>query len=152
MTTAEIVLPADRRREGRLRLIDDTGDVLDVRCLGKADNATAAKHGNPHRSPLRPYGDTPTGEYLVTAIRRYDPLHASFGARFIALEPIGGDALTAKQNGRAGLAIHDDDVPPADGTLRVTYGCVRVDTPAAVALAARLMVDDRVMIREGDAA
>lgn len=95
-------------------------------CLGRADQAAAAKVGNPFRNPLRRNGDTPTGTYrawvgkVLRSERSYGPHPV------IRLDPIGGDALEAKRNGRAGLLIHGGD-PAADGrSLRPTHGCVRV--------------------------
>lgn len=119
-------LPHDRTRTGTV-VIEDGGVVVagPFVCYGKADNQEAAKHGNPDRDPTQPNGDHPTGSYQIAAIQHdKEPAH-SYGPVFFLLEPTGGDALIAKKNGRAGLAAHGGD-QRADGSLRPTFGCLRM--------------------------
>lgn len=106
-----------------------------ARCYADADSADAAAHDNPTEDATRPFGDHPFGEYRVVDVRwtvterdrrRYGPVR-------LVLDPIAGDALKAKENGRAGLAIHGG--PTRDGALRATNGCLRVDDDTAEALA-----------------
>jgi len=71
----------NRADPGVVRLIcPDRGVILEARCLAKADNAAAAKAGNPTRNPLFRMGDLPAGEYIAylepapqTPVRTYGP-------------------------------------------------------------------------------
>jgi len=127
----KVNLPLDRAETGTLSVSTTSGQLLlsDVDVVGKSDNQRAAAEGNPTRQPTLPYGDTPEGEYAVPrAISTGDGTvysqHSYGGAGALVLDPIGGEALTAKQNGRTGLLIHSGAM--RDGKLRVTHGCLRV--------------------------
>ena len=129
------ILPRDRMRAGTIDVVNDAGDVIfgPVAARGKADSQIAAAHGNPTRDPTHVDGDHPAGTYHVVHIQRDKPTPHSFGPFFLLLDPTGGDALIAKKNGRAGLAIHGGD-PAADGSLRATEGCLRVTNAASVSI------------------
>ncbi len=143
-----ISLRFDRAVPGELTAWSGAGERTHgpVPCLGKADNAGAAAHGNPARDPLRPYGDLPTGTYVVLGWSPVDPEDVkevnSYGlAGKLVLDPVGGEALQAKQAGRYGLLIHGG-APAADGSgLRPTYGCARVSNATMTSLA-QLAVGD----------
>ncbi len=129
-----VTLRPDRGVPGVLRLLGLDGRVVvQGFCLGLADRAAAEKVGNPSRDPVKPFGNTPTGEYMG-ALLGYVPKPArSYGAsQPIMLDPVSGQALEAARNGRAGLWIHSGDLTPG-GFLRPTFGCVRV-TPATHAV------------------
>src|SRR2546427_11222285 len=129
-------LPSDRLQTGSLTATNDAGVVIlgPVPARGKADGQIAAAHANPDRDPERIDGDHPTGTYRVVRVEHdKSPTH-SYGPRFLLLDPIDGDALIAKKNGRAGLAIHGGDSAP-DGSLRATEGCLRVSNETALAVA-----------------
>lgn len=98
-----------------------------VRCRGEADNAAAREAGNPDEDPRRAYGDHPGGLYAITSVERKDA--GRYGPWFLRLDPLGGEALMAKQNGRAGIGIHGGN-PHADGRLRETFGCLRLTDEA----------------------
>jgi len=98
---------------------------------GRANDFAASEHGNPTRSPLQPYGDTPTGEYRVRGILEtgdgtaYDvKKFGPFG--MIVLEPLCGQAAFADQNGRRVLVIHAGSPKAAGKLLRATNGSVRM--------------------------
>jgi hypothetical protein len=112
-----ITLPPDRTLPGRL-----TYAQITVPCLGKADNARAAVHGNPKRNPVHPWGDTPTGRY-APARAVWFATRTPLGEAWLPLEGVHGDALTARHNGRTGLGIH---AGRGSGRLVPTYGCVRL--------------------------
>ncbi len=125
MTTLRILirLPHDRAQPGSLNLVDIEPTVLfSCDCLGKADGQRALAEGNRQRDPLKPYGDTPTGEYAAARVRTHEPPHPRMGPLSIALIGIAGDAVRAKQD-RVGLAIH---AGRGDGHLIPTYGCIRL--------------------------
>lgn len=120
--------------------------------LGKADNAEAAKHQNPTRWPLLPYGDTPTGVWYV---RKYGPIspHATYGVHAVAvLTPESGDAAKAVK--RSGIWLHGGS-PGASreyGFLRPTFGCLRLsddDMGQIWTLAATFGVPERLEVTEG---
>jgi lipoprotein-anchoring transpeptidase ErfK/SrfK len=127
----EISLLKDRTIPATLQAFNDDEEriVGPVKCLGKADNATAKLHGNPDRTTTRPFGDTPTGDYrvvrLVTHTGGESEVHTYGTFPSVLLDPVAGDALTAKNNGRSGLMIHGG-APGAGGKLRPTFGCIRV--------------------------
>lgn len=128
----ESKLPLDRTREGDIYL---DGTLLG-RARGKADNQRAIDKGNASRDPKLPFGDHPSGTYRVTEVRTCTPAEAhSYGPFKLVLDPVSGDALAAKQNGRTDLEAHGGD-PQADGvSLRATYGCLRVANNVISALA-----------------
>ncbi len=113
------VPPFNRAEYGRL-VIEDEGKILagPFPCLGKGGRSKQAKSGNWKLKG----NDTPTGEY-IGEIKLWRPAEAFGPNPVIALDPIGGNALVAKELGRSGLAIHggrDQNV------LWSTEGCVRV--------------------------
>ena len=123
---------ADRWQTGTLKLVDETGKTIagPFNALGKSSNDIAEEKNNKARNPLLPYGDTPTGTYLVTRIAKSGPQTKypayNYGPdHIIALDPQSGDALTAKGNGRTGLLIHSGGAG-AQGRLRATHGCIRL--------------------------
>ncbi len=144
MPSIVVLVPADRTRLGELRLLDDAEQVVfgPVPCYCKADNASAAKHGNPTRDPERSHGDTPLGGYnafVSTPPAVFGPdYRKKYGPNpFIVLDPQSGQALRAKQNGRHGLLIHGGDLN-AQGKLRPTFGCVRLFNADMAQLLAKL--------------
>ena len=139
-------LPVDRQGWGDLALIGDDGTVLfgPWPYRGKADNQAAIVHGNPTRDPLRPFGDHCAGTYRITEVVKIDPAdtlhHAEFGPYKLRLDPIGGDALQAKRNGRTDLELHGG-APGQPGTLnelRATYGCGRTQNDTITHIAGLL--------------
>jgi hypothetical protein len=147
------VLPANRWLSGRLWLEDDDGVVLlgPYPCRGKADGAIAAWHGNPSRDPVEPFGDHPTGEYVVSDVVRGKLPLRTYGPYFFLLDPVGGQALEAEEAERRGLAIHGDD-PNDDGSLRATEGCLRVANKAIADLAILVRVGMTYRCEEGETA
>jgi len=136
----EILLPRDRNRYGDLSLISEPDKgvklpeqrLLHFPCFGKADNQGAADHGNPTRDPLKPFGDTPLGDYVGTVVRfadgqikDHDTLRKYGPYGYIVLTAVAGDALKAQDAGRFGLLIHGGD-PGLNGILRPTFGCIRL--------------------------
>ena len=137
-----ITLHRNRSLPGELFLIDGETRLLVCRCLGKADSLSAAEAGNPTRDPFRRYGDTPTGKYQGSVDPPRVPAQGPERAKWlrsygqwptIRLEPIAGDALTAKNNGRRGLLIHGGTADKV-GNLRPTNGCIRVDNVSQLSL------------------
>lgn len=153
--TIKIDFTADRWQTGTLSLVDKNGATLagPFRTLGKADNANAAAKGNPTRNPLRRWGDTPTGTYRVVRLQSSGPgtnyPAYNYGPdAVIVLDPLSGDALTAKQNGRTGLLIHGG-APGENGRLRATHGCIRLSNAdmAALLLALRAASNNATQFR-----
>lgn len=131
---------ADRTQLGDLQAFDDSNTVVfgPVPCYCKADNAEAAKKGNPTRNPELRFGDTPTGNYngfIAPPAVGADEKHLRmFGpSQVISLDPVSGQALRAKQNGRTGILIHGGALNAA-GKLRPTFGCVRLANEHQAAL------------------
>lgn len=124
-----VKLPNNRRVQGVLEVVDDTGEVLfSCPCLGRADQARADKAGNHERDPKKKDGDTPLGKYRAVVepafpstpnnLRSYGPY------RTIKLTGVEGDALEAMKL-RSGLRVHAGDDGPG-GALRPTEGCIRL--------------------------
>lgn len=119
-----ILLPRNRLHVGRLIVAD--ADVLSLHecdCLGKADNARAARERNPERDPTRPYGDTPAGLFSSPGIVTFAAPHPRLGHAWLPMEGIQGQAHKAVLGGRTGLGIH---AGRGNDRLVPTYGCVRV--------------------------
>lgn len=121
----------DPGQTGTMRLEDEGGRLLagPFPAYGRADTEQATRHGNPGRSPLLPYGDTPTGTFAIpravatgAGTRYAEHSYGPNGA--LVLRPTGGAALTAAVK-RIGLLIHGGD-PGKGGVLRATHGCVRL--------------------------
>ena len=135
-----VKLPEDRTLEGQLWVTGDDGAITfgPVRCRGKADRREAAIHDNPEQESTLPFGDHPDGVYRVTAVNDVAPdepkKRMHYGPAFIGLDPIGGDAQKGEDRGRSGLGIHGGLLLP-DGSLRATYGCLRVDDETVEQLA-----------------
>lgn len=123
MKSISVTLPTDRAREGTLQLNEAGKTLVSYPCRGKADNKKAAENRNPSRDVTRPWGDTPSGAYNTTHVTHFDPPHETLGPIAILLDGKSGPALTAKSNGRTGLAIHGGR---GNETLMATYGCVRM--------------------------
>lgn len=123
----EVILPRNRWHLGTLQLLDGEDVLMSCPCYSKSDSADAAKVNNPTRDPFRRNGDTPTGTYRGTVERRVMEPERSYGKwPPIRLHPLGGDAMTAHNNGRRGLLIHGGHLSK-DGKLRATNGCLRVE-------------------------
>jgi len=123
----------DRLKPGDACIADDTGAVLlgPWECLGCCDSVAAAQHGNPTCDPLKPWGNTPTGDYKIVFLVNHGPseanLHSYGPYDTLALVGTSGDALTATGGTkplRDGIEAHAGD-PGPDGVLRVTHGCIR---------------------------
>lgn len=131
-------LPADRTKTGTIALVDTmTGLPIfgPVPAFGRAARNTAGKHGNPKAAATLPFGDTPTGSYRIPYVLKSGdgtthPKDVYGSAGVIALDPVSGQALTAKGNGRVGLAIHAGrqiaTPTPMASHLKPTNGCVRM--------------------------
>lgn len=145
------LLPKDRWQPGRLWVENSAGAIIagPWPCRGKADGQVALQHGNPSRDPTKPYGDHPTGTYKVSALVYNKPPVRSYGPCFILLDPILGDALTAEEAERAGLAIHGGD-PTPEGTLRSSLGCLRVSNTTSTLLAGLVTVGMEYLCEEGE--
>jgi hypothetical protein len=135
MATIIITLKADRKSVGKLFLYKKNGDLMfSAPSLGRADENIASNHGNPLALSTKLYGHTPTGVYqsdnsVIPSGPNTPYNEDSYGAKgIIWLDPQSGVALTAKNNGRTGLAIHGGK-PGSQGKLRPTNGCVRLSNP-----------------------
>lgn len=129
------LLPRNRELPGDFWIDGSDGTCIfgPVRCRGEADNSGAAAHGNVIEDPTKSYGDHPSGLYRIAKVV-WDPTPPrSYGPCFMLLDPKDGEALKAKQNGRSGIGIHGGDLA-GDGTLRVTFGCLRLDNDDAAAV------------------
>jgi hypothetical protein len=146
MPRLEIELPVERMSAGRLTFVNDGGGVIagPFWVLGEADNRSAMAHGNPDRSPLLRYGDTPSGRFDISGFLRpeTDPrmVHTYGPNGAIRLEPVGGDAALAAENGRIGLLIHGGD-PGPNGGLRPTNGCLRLADSDMLSLMTAILVN-----------
>ena len=150
-------LPRNRNIPGELVVMDDDGNVLH-RCpvLGKADNARAAREGNPTRDPLRRFGDTPTGVYRLSKAGPWAPASTYGVYPVLVMTPVSGDALRSHQGAhpRRGLAIHEGapGQNPATAFLRPTFGCLRVsrdDMGQIWTLARTFGEPETIEVREG---
>lgn len=131
----EVRLPANRALPGWLRVLDEHGAALYCcECLGKADGLAAIKARNPTRDPLQPFGDTPLGQWRGRISAKPMADTRTYGIHpVIMLDPVGGDALRAQKEGkRSGMWLHGGAL--RIGSLRPTYGCIRVadDSMAAI--------------------
>lgn len=136
MKRLRVFLPPNRVQPGWAHLIGSTGAVIESwPILGKADNAKAAAKGNPTRDPLRPFGDTPTGDYAPVKVVEFTDAElakgTSVGRRWFHLRGTGGDAAIAcgpvvgafNAGARTGLGLHAGR--PGE-RLVPTYGCLRM--------------------------
>jgi hypothetical protein len=111
-----VVLPVNRRVAGNLEIVAASGAVTwgPVECLGLTDHVFASQHGNPTRSTEFPFGDIALGWYRgrlsvpprVPFLRYTTTLQSEVGpGGWVALEPITGVALLARERGAYGFTI-----------------------------------------------
>jgi hypothetical protein len=125
-------LPEDRSLTGTLEVVDDQRNCIlgPFQVCGKASDATALFHNNPGRSPILPFGDTPSGTFklekilptgagTIYAVQEYGP-HG-----VIILRPLSDEAALADANGRFHIFIQGGHVRP-DGKLTTTNGSLRL--------------------------
>ena len=128
-----IVLPADRTRPGQMALFDAIGDQkFTAACLGRSAGIFDKVTGTVRRDRLQFRGDTPLGDYAVTFVSQLAKPITGIGSIWIGLDPEGGEALRAEQNGRRGLGIHGGR---GNSRLMPTHGCVRLTDIDMAALA-----------------
>jgi len=121
-----VILPRNRNKTGWLRLEVDEIPVAEYRCLGRGSRG-------PGDTTLLHQGNTPPGSYSASEIvdtsgwprKSYGP----WGA--VRLKATGGVALLASKFGRGGILIHGGSLGGASywrgqGSLRATYGCLRM--------------------------
>lgn len=132
MTYLHISLNKNRLLPGNTFLYGASIDFKRFSCYAKADDAEAAKAGNPTRNYLFPDGDACPGQYIgklviPTPAQLLDSAYLrSYGPNGIFnLTPKAGLCLTALANKRTGLALHGGDVAANGIDLRPTFGCVR---------------------------
>lgn len=117
---------------GMAEVVDEDGQVVlgPWPCLGCCDSTAAAAHGNPSCNPLKPWGNTPTGDYQIQGLLNHGTLEAnlhSYGPwDALVLDGLTGDAYAATHGTgeRSGIEAHGGD-PSSTGGLRVTHGCPR---------------------------
>jgi len=137
-----VQLPMNRDTPGEMWVVNKQGLIIygPVPVLGASSYNIAKNNNNSSRDNLKPFGNTPTGHYIGTvkssfSLRPNGKTYAStltksgllsFGREgIILLDPIDGEALQAKNNGRSGLLIHSGSVS-SHGKLRPTAGCLRM--------------------------
>ena len=123
----EIILPENRYNPGKMVLRNEHDQQLmpEMPCLGKADNGRAIQAGNQSRSPLLPYGDTPTGLYKPAHLIIFEFPHRRLGRGWIPLQGEAGEAGIAMEV-RSGLGIHAGRGGSDKDRLIPTYGCIRM--------------------------
>lgn len=131
-------LPLNRFNTGSLWVVNDKSEIIfgPVRARGEVDNDAAKKANNEEENPELPYGDHPYGVYrVVKPVRIADAKEHQdkYGPFFIPVNPVSGEAMRARQNGRSGFGIHGGKLHK-DGRLRETLGCLRIDNEASVEL------------------
>lgn len=121
-------LTKDRFEAGVVFIQNGAGDILGPwRARGEADNTNAKSHDNEREDPTQPYGDHPTGLYRIDTVTNVEEAKLdTYGKFFIKLDPLNGEALKAKEQGRTGLGIHAGKLHE-DHRLRETFGCLRID-------------------------
>jgi hypothetical protein len=126
-----VKLPNDRDFCGEIRLVGDDGAALagPFQIAGRAAAGPAKEAGNPARSRLMRFGDTPTGRYKIRAIlgsgAGTDYRQAAYGGcGIIVLDPCSGEAALAEANGRFHVFIQGGAT--ATGLLCATSGALRV--------------------------
>ena len=108
-----IVFGSSSNQTGAIDVVDDSGTVMwgPVPVCGRADHRSASANNNSDRNPTKLYGDTPAGSFTVTALIQPEDLdlydvHAYGLHGVIVLEPLSGEAVEAKANGRRQFLIH----------------------------------------------
>ena len=134
-----VTVPHDRTQLGTLKV-----DEFECRCFCKSDTAAAVAAGNPTRDPKKKDGDMPCGAYTATVGEVEQPEHSYGPHPVIRLMPIEGDALIRAKNeglkpGKLGLLLHSGPLN-AQGKLRPTHGCIRVDEPDHGELVKRMLM------------
>lgn len=123
-------LPSNRDYKGSLKMYNSAGVLVfgPVDALGRG--TSDANNDNDHTKWWMIDADTPTGDYSATKVGPGSPTSSYGPCDRISMDPISGNALTAKNDGRSGFMIHggDPDTNSNDSwyPLRPTYGCIRI--------------------------
>jgi len=112
--------------------VSGTGEVLlgPFRVLGTASPYVARRMGNPDHDRMLPFGDPPSGRYVIASSLAPGSIHPRRPGRFgklgaLLLEPTSGEGLAAKARGRDHIVLHGG---PRDKKrrLRRTRGGLRI--------------------------
>ncbi len=124
-----VELPAERSYAGALSVRDDSGKVVagPFPVCGRASDKPAAMHGNPNRSALLCYGDTPLGDYRILETSDSGegtsyPAETYGPHGVLILRPVAGEAALSEANGRFFLLIQGGSAArlrPTNGSLRL---------------------------------
>lgn len=121
-----ILLPANRNKDGRMRVEVDGRIASEFRVLGRGSRG-------PGDTSFQSRGNTPIGKYSGTFADTIEWPHKSYGPwGGIRLKALSGDAMLAESIiGRKGLMVHGGSMGGKDywrgaGSLRATYGCLRI--------------------------
>jgi len=146
-----IRLPQNRDNCGALTVIDGLGQIAlgPVPVAARALDDPAATHGNPTRSSVLAYGDSPAGRYRLQRILNTGggTLYPAklFGAcSLILMRATDGDAALAEANGRFHIAIQGGRLG-RDGRLKATAGAFRISDAHMKCLIALLDGADQVI-------
>lgn len=139
----KIQVPANRNLSGWLYVEVDGKAVTRMRVLARGSRG-------PGDTQFLTNGNTPTGVYDGSTFQSTQNFpQSSYGPwGAIRLKPISGNALTAERLfGRSGLLIHGGTLGGSGywrgaGTLRATFGCVRISNDDMKTLVGLVMEDD----------
>lgn len=119
-----VLLHKNRKTPGVLTVYNGEVALAIVPCLGDAADSLSVAKGNPTGDPTKFLGDTPSGQYIAQKGVVVLGQHVEgIGTQWIPLDPVGGQAQVAENNGRSGLAIHGGR---GNDRLKPTKGCIRV--------------------------
>lgn len=123
VTRIVVTLPADRTQFAKVEAFSSTDQQLGYWVgMCKADAGAARAAGNPTCDWRRKFGETPTGEYELSEIRKpaNSEEQALFGSgEYLVLSPLSGNAAIAEAQGRTVLLIHGGKASPTDGSIRL---------------------------------
>lgn len=141
MININVRVPESRDRTAVVEIRSGLSKVADGIAVASASPALAARHGNPHCDPLRPWGHPPLGSYRLLA---QGPAPAGcdieYGGHLLVFQPESGSALEAESFGRllllayAGPAGKSGQLRPTQGGLRLqqkTFDALRAVLAAA---------------------
>lgn len=122
--------PFNRDYKGTIKMYSHQGTLIygPVVALGRGSNNPLTNDNN-HSNWKMKNSDIPTGDYTASLIEAKPGL--IFGPeQRIYLEPIAGNALIAKLNGRTGFMIHGGEAERNTTykwyPLKATNGCIRI--------------------------
>jgi uncharacterized membrane protein YgcG len=147
MLNIKVRVPEKRGSTAVVEIRSGLSKIADGVAVASASADLAARHGNPHRDPLRPWGHPPLGSYRLLAQGPAPAgCDAEYGGQLLVFQPESGEALEAESFGRLLLLAYAGPAAKG-GLLRPTQGGLRLEQKIFDALLATLAAHPQALLQ-----